>query len=112
MDYTLCFIFGRAALRQNLELSEIDGFNFDGISAPTTTSQISKVEKQNNLAINVFGWEQKSVIIHEISKQPANIKRINTLVIEKDGRYHYTWIKNLNRLLFDQNKHIDKSYFC
>ena len=32
-----------------------DGLNFDGIDAPTPINQIEKVEKQNNLAINVFG---------------------------------------------------------
>ena len=25
---------------------------------------------------------------------------------------HYTWIKNINRLLYDQSKHKDRKYFC
>ncbi|GFR99473.1 hypothetical protein ElyMa_006374500, partial [Elysia marginata] len=84
---------------------------FDGIDTPTPISQIPKVERQNKLAINVFGWG-KGVIVYHVSKQHEAIKRINLLLIEKDGKTHYTWIKNLNRLLYDQNKHREKTYFC
>ena len=31
---------------------------------------------------------------------------------QKETKYHYCWIKNLNRLLHDQNKHKCKTYFC
>ena len=34
-----------------------DGLDFSGISSPTPISEISRVESQNNLAINVFGWD-------------------------------------------------------
>ena len=88
-----------------------DGLDFTGIDAPTAISQIGKVERQNDLAINVFGWD-KGVIVHHISKQPEDIPRINLLLIEKAGKFHYTWIKNLNRLLYDQNKHREQKHFC
>ncbi|KAK3794857.1 hypothetical protein RRG08_001008 [Elysia crispata] len=88
-----------------------DGLDFAGIDAPTPISQIGKVERQNDLAINVFGWD-KGVIVHHISKQPEDIPRINLLLIEKAGKFHYTWIKNLNRLLYDQNKHREQKHFC
>ena len=80
------------------------GLDFTGIDAPTPVSQIPKVERQNNLAINVFGWE-KGVIIHHISKQPGEMPRINLLLIEKSNKFHYTWIKDVNRLLHDQSKY-------
>ena len=60
-----------------------DGLNFEGINSPTPVSQVKKVEKQNNLAINVFGWEKGNVIIYHFSKQSGDIKRINLLLIEK-----------------------------
>ena len=50
--------------------------------------------------------------MHHISKQPEDIPRINLLLIEKAGKFHYTWIKNLNRLLYDQNKHREQKHFC
>ena len=91
--------------------SNEDGLDFTGIDAPTPVSQIPKVKRQNNLAINVFGWE-KGVIIHHISKQPGEMPRINLLLIEKSNKFHYTWIKDVNRLLHDQNKYNGRKHFC
>ena len=85
--------------------------NFEATDAPTSISAIPKVEKQTKLAINVFGWK-KGVIVHHLSKQPANMPRINLLLIEKAGKFHYTWIKNLNRFLYDQSKHQESKHFC
>ena len=66
-----------------------DGLNLDGIDFPTPVSQISRIEGQNNLAINVFGWDG-DVIIHRLSKQPGDMPRINLLLIGKAGEIHYT----------------------
>ena len=88
-----------------------DGLDFAGIDAPTPISQIVKVERQNDLAINVFGWD-KGVIVHHVSKQPEDIPRTNLLLIQKAGKFHYTWVKDLNRLLHDQNKNGRKKHFC
>ena len=85
-----------------------DGLNFDGIKKPTPVSQICKVEKLNNLAINVYGWENNKVIIYRISNQPYDVKRINTLLLEQDEKSHYVLIKNLSRLLNSTN---DKQMF-
>ena len=85
-----------------------DGLNFDGVKSPTLVSQICKVEKLNNLAINVYGWENNKVIIYRISNQPYDVKRINTLLLEQDEKSHYVLIKNLNRLLNSKN---DKQMF-
>ncbi|MES9973939.1 MAG: hypothetical protein ABW094_06720, partial [Candidatus Thiodiazotropha sp.] len=88
-----------------------DDLNFKGIDAPTPISQIPKVEKLNNLAINVFGWD-KGVTVYRLSTQPDGMPRINLLLIEKAGKHHFTWIKDLNRLLYDQSKHRERKYFC
>ena len=87
-----------------------DGLDFTGIDAPTPISQVPKVVLQNDLAINVFGWD-KGVIVHHISKQPEDMPRVNVLLIE-DTKFHYTWIKDLNRLLHDQSKCNDRKHFC
>ena len=79
-----------------------DGLSFEGIDAPTPISQILRVDRQNNLAIKVL---DKGVIVHHISKQPKDMPRVNVLLIEKDSKFHYAWIKDLNRLLYDQRKH-------
>ena len=88
-----------------------DGLNFKGIEAPTPISQISKVEKLNNLAINVFDWD-KRVTVNRLSTQSDGMPRINLLLIEKAGKHHFTWTKDLNRLLYDQSKHRERKHFC
>ena len=88
-----------------------DNLDFNGIDAPTPISQISKVERLNDLAINVFGWD-KGVTVHHLSNEPEDMPRINLLLIEKAGKFHYTWIKDLNRLLYDQSKHQHRKHFC
>ena len=82
-----------------------DGFNFDRIDFPTPINQIKKVEKQNKMAINVFGYENKAIVSYQLSDQPASIARINLLLIYEESKSHYVWIKDLNKLLSDQTKH-------
>ena len=86
--------------------------NLDGIDFPTPISQITKIEKQNNLAINVFGWEKNSPVVYRISEQPENIKKINILVITENDKLHYLWIKHFSRFLYDQSKYKCRKYFC
>ena len=59
-----------------------DDLDFTGIDAPTPISQIPRFERQNDMAINVFGWD-KGLIVHQISKQPEDIPRINLLLIKR-----------------------------
>ena len=91
-----------------------DNLNFNGIDAPTPVSQIHKVEKLNNLAINVYGWERGKVIIHIISKQPPEVRQINIMIIEdkETGKTHYVWVKHFNRLLASQHKNTLHKYYC
>ena len=57
-----------------------DGLNFTGIDFPTPVSQIDRLEKQNeNLAINVFGWENGRVVVHRISEKGGETPRINLI---------------------------------
>ena len=89
-----------------------DNLNMEGIDFPTPISQINKIERQNNIALNVYGYE-RAVVPYHISGQPTEMTRIKLLLLhDKQDHYHYCWIKHLSRLLFDQNKHKGKTYFC
>ena len=46
-----------------------DGFNFDGIESPTPINQTNQVEKQNKIAINVFGYENKVLRVYRFTKK-------------------------------------------
>ena len=101
---------------------------------PTPISQIPKVEKQNNLAIFLWISSVKKDRKDNhlsISEQPKEMEKTNLLLIsedvevvdgntneevihenyhpdseepQKETKYHYCFIKNLNRLLIDLNK--------
>ena len=48
--------------------------NMKGITYPVSLSQIPKFEKQNDISINVFDYEEKAIFPMKISK----IKEIKT----------------------------------
>jgi len=90
-----------------------DGLNFEGIDFPTPVSQIDRLERQNpNLAINVFGWDKNEVIVHRISEQDGNIPRINLMITKQGDNTHYSYVKRLTTLLYDQNRHNESKHFC
>jgi len=88
-----------------------DTLNFKGVDSPTPLTQIKRVEELNHMAINVFGYD-KGVYPLRVSDAPDYIKRTSLLLIEKDGVQHYTWIKDLNRLLHSQSKYEGRKHFC
>ena len=90
-----------------------DGLNFTGIDFPTPVSQIDRLEKQNeNLAINVFGWENGRVIVHRISEKGGETPRINLMLTKQGENTHYSLVKRLTALLYDQNRHTESKHFC
>ncbi|XP_065178129.1 uncharacterized protein LOC135808825 [Sycon ciliatum] len=82
-----------------------------GIDFPTPLSQISKVEKQNSLAINVFGYEDNVIYPLLLTKKRGE-KVINLLLYQKEDQNHYCWIKDFSRLCYDQSKHKARKFFC
>ena len=90
-----------------------DGLNFAGIDFPTPVSQIDKLERQNeNLALNVFGWDNDKVLVHRISEKDGSIPRINLMLTTQGDNTHYSYVKRLTALLYDQTRHNDSKHFC
>ena len=72
--------------------------NFIGIDFPTPVSQIDRLERQNqNLAINVFGWENGQVAVHRISEKGGEIPRINLIITKQGENTHYSYAKRLTK---------------
>ena len=90
-----------------------DGLNFTGIDFPTPVSQIDRLERQNlNLAINVFGWENGHVVVHRIGEKGGETPRINLMLTKQGENTHYSFVKRLSALLFDQSKNSNSKHFC
>ena len=60
--------------------NEHDGLNFDELEFPAQISEFPKLEKQNWLAINIYGWNDKTcVFVHRLSKKPGYMTGINLM---------------------------------
>ena len=103
---------GRNPIRPSSYPTE-DRLNFTGIDFPTPVSQIDRLERQNpNLAINVFGWENGQVVVHRISEKGGGTPRINLMLTKQGENTHYSLVKRLSALLFDQSKNSNSKHFC
>ena len=93
----------------------ITKLDLSGITFPATVDQIPKIEKQNNININLFGYEEKKVYPIYISKA-ENSDHVEKLYTEGqykgEERQHYSLIKDFNRLMFHFTKHKGKKHFC
>ena len=90
-----------------------DGINWSGIDFPTPVKQIDKLEAQNeNLAINMFGWENDCAIVYRISEKEKSLPRIELMLIESGEKQHYCYVKRVSALLYDQSKSHNKKHYC
>ena len=89
----------------------INKLDYSGIEFPVTTKQYNKIEKQNEININVFGYENKQPYPIFVSKEKYD-KHMNLLLITEDKNEHYVLIKDFNRFMFNQTKHENRKHFC
>lgn len=67
--------------------------NYTGIEFPVTIKQIPKIEKQNSIRVNVFGYENKKKFPIHIGEEKLE-KTLNLLLIKKGDKDLY--IKDFN----------------
>ena len=89
----------------------IEGLNYEGIEFPVSQKHYNKVEKQNSIRINVFGYEKGQPFPIHISKETSE-DQMNLLLITKDEKKHYVLIKDFNAFMYNQSKHKEKKHFC
>ena len=89
----------------------IEKLDYSSIEFPVTVKQINKIEKQNNICINLFGYEEKQKFPIYISKEKYQ-DHMELLLITEGENKHYVLIKDFNKFMFRQNKHEHKKHFC
>ena len=70
----------------------------------------NKIEVQNNICINVFGYENELVFPIFISEQKFEDSVDLFLIIEVD-KSHYVYIKDFNKFMFHKTKNKNKNGF-
>jgi len=89
----------------------VKNLDYSGIEFPVTTRQYNKIEKQNEININVFGYENKQPYPIFLSKEKYD-GQMNLLLITKNDNKHYVLIKDFNRFMFNKTKHKARKHFC
>lgn len=88
---------------------------FTGISFPVELNKVKKFKILNNLSINVYGLQKSVVVPIHITAEKKD-RHINLLYLEGSGDDqvgHYSWIKNLSRLVNSNlNKHRAGKHIC
>ena len=97
--------------RNKSDKEYISKLNYSNIKFPVELNQYNKIEKQNEININVFGYENKQPYPIYISKEKYE-KHLELLLITEDDNKHYVLIKDFNRFMFNQTKHEHRKHFC
>ena len=88
-----------------------NNLKYDGIKFPVQEKDFKKVELQNNICINVFGYENKLVFPVYISDQTFK-SSIDFLLLIDDDKLHYVYIKDFNTFTFYKTKNKNEKWFC
>ena len=91
--------------------SVVKQLNYDGIGFPVSIKRYNKIETQNRININVFGYENKQPYPIYISKEQFD-DILNLLLISDNENTHYCLITDFNRFMFRHTKNENKKHFC
>ena len=89
----------------------INKLDYSTIEFPVTVKQINKIEKQNNICINLFGYDKKQPFLIYISEEKYQ-DHMELLLITEGENKHYVLIKDFNKFMFNKTKHEHRKYFC
>ena len=93
----------------------VDKLDYSGIEFPVTTDKkkYEKIEKQNEININVFVYNYENKIPYPIYLSKDEFEdHMDLLLITKDEKKHYVLIKDFNKFMYNQTKHKEKKHFC
>ena len=85
--------------------------NYSGVEFPVSQKHYKKIETQNNIGVNVFGYEGKRPFPIYLSRDEYD-KVINLLQITKGDNRHYVLIKDFNKFMYNQTNHKERKHFC
>ena len=73
--------------------------NISGIQYPVDIKDIGKSEHQNNIRVNVSGYEDKKVFSLRITTVTVARHHVNLYYINDDEKSYYVLVNDLNRLV-------------
>ena len=89
----------------------INVLNHERIKFPVSKKDIMKIERQNNIFVNVFCYENNLTYPVYASDQKLE-KCMDLLLISNKNKSHYVYIKDFNRFMCNKAKNKNTKYFC
>ena len=87
--------------------------DYTGVTFPVTIKDMKRIENQNQININVFGYHQETRETYPIRISEANFPdHIELLWIEEGEKSHYVLIKNFNQFMTSYTRYHGRKYFC
>ena len=89
----------------------INNLDYEGIKFPVSKKDDCKIERQNNICINVFCYESGLTYPIYVSNQKFK-DCMDLLLISNQNKSHYLYIKDFNRFMCNKTKNKNKKCFC
>ena len=84
----------------------VDDLDYEGIKSPVSKKKnYRKIERQNNICINVFHYENGLAYPVYVSDQKFR-DCMDLLLISKENKSHYVYVKDFNRFMCNKTKNI------
>ncbi|XP_070074701.1 uncharacterized protein [Drosophila takahashii] len=113
---SICYTYKVDIRAERFVLTSGINLDFSGLTFPLKIKDIDIfIQKNVTLSINVFGYDEESETIIGPLYQSGVEKptHINILFLEGNGFGHYTWIKNISKLMTSQRgSHNGREWFC
>ena len=88
-----------------------DDLDYERINFPVSKKDYCIIERQNNICINVFCYENVLTYPVYVSDQKFR-DSINLLLISDENQYNHVYIKDSDRFMCNKTKNENKKYFC
>ena len=96
---------------KNTDKQYVGKLDYSNIEFPVSVKHYNKIEKQNSININVFGYEDRQPYPIYVSKEKYE-DHMELLLVTKDENKHYVLIKDFNKFMYNQTKHKERKHFC
>ena len=89
----------------------INDIDHESIIFPVSKKDYCRINKKNNICINIFCYEDNLTYPVYVSDQKFE-SFMDLLQISNENKSHYVYIKDFNRFMCNKTKNKDKKYFC
>lgn len=89
----------------------INKLYYSNIEFQVSLKQYNKIKKQNNINVNVFGYEEKQPFPIYVSKEKFE-DELNLSSITGGENKHYILIRDFNKFMYNETKHKARKHFC